>query len=642
MRNPIDSARLGALLTVMLFILTVSIGLLASQEASQEEFEPITSADCTTCHEESAQGTDFKQDISRSAHEGLECLDCHNNKGTMPHKETPDFEAGFQGCAGCHEDAGEEYTIHGRTPHIDDEEIPTCADCHGTHDVLASTEEASKTHPVNLIETCGVCHTNLDLIERYDIPTGHPLSTYASSIHGTSVQGGLTGAATCNDCHSSVGTAHKIYAADNPESSIYHFNIPKTCGQCHEEVAKEYWDGVHGQLVARGKADSPVCTHCHGEHGIISPSDPRSPVSRARMAEDTCTPCHDSISLTEKYGIGTGRRPTFIDTFHGLKTQSGDLFVANCGSCHGFHLILPSSDPASSVHPNNLQGTCGVCHPAMSAALAAVPIHSEEITGESNKTADIIRLVYVIAIIVIIGMMALHWLLDLFRQIIDRMREKPQVVRMRPGEVWQHTLLMTSFIVLVITGFALRYGDSPFAAMLFGWDHGFQVRGIIHRAAAVVMILSTVWHAIFLFTRRGRRFVIDMFPNFQDFIHFVQRNLYNLKLSKTPPRPKRFSYVEKAEYWALVWGNTVMIGTGLFLWFDNFFLKYLTDKGLEVSRVIHFYEAILATLAILIWHLYSTVFSPEVYPMNPSWLTGKMPRKMFVHEHPEAEIEEVE
>ena len=154
------------------------------------------------------------------------------------------------------------------------------------------------------------------------------------------------------------------------------------------------------------------------------------------------------------------------------------------------------------------------------------------------------------------------------------------------------------------------------------------------------MIVSTVWHTFFLFTRRGRRFVLDMFPNYHDFIHFVQRNLYNLKLSKTPPRPKRFSYVEKAEYWALVWGNTVMIGTGLFLWFDNFFLKYLTAKGLEVSRVIHFYEAILATLAILIWHMYSVMFNPHVYPMNPSWITGKMPEDMFAREHADAEPDE--
>jgi hypothetical protein len=65
-------------------------------------------------------------------------------------------------------------------------------------------------------------------------------------------------------------------------------------------------------------------------------------------------------------------------------------------------------------------------------------------------------------------------------------------------------------------------------------------------------------------------------------------------------------------------------------------------KGvLDVSLVIHYYEAILASLAILIWHMYATVFSPEVYPMNPSWLTGKMPRDMFEHEHPDAEIEEI-
>ena len=118
--------------------------------------------------------------------------------------------------------------------------------------------------------------------------------------------------------------------------------------------------------------------------------------------------------------------------------------------------------------------------------------------------------------------------------------------------------------------------------------------------------------------------------------------MYNLGLSKTTPQFKRFSYVEKAEYWALVWGNIVMIVTGFLLWFDNFFVKFLPDGFLEVALVFHFYEAILASLAILIWHLYSTIFNPHVYPMNPSWLTGKMPRDMFIYEHPDAEIEEVE
>jgi cytochrome b subunit of formate dehydrogenase len=176
---------------------------------------------------------------------------------------------------------------------------------------------------------------------------------------------------------------------------------------------------------------------------------------------------------------------------------------------------------------------------------------------------------------------------------------------------------------------------------MFGWDHGFQVRGIIHRVAAVVMILSTVWHMFFLLTHRGRVFFKDMIPNFTDLKDFIQRILYNLGLSKTAPRFKRFSYIEKAEYWALVWGTAVMILTGILLWFDNMFVQFLPKGFLDVSLVIHFYEAILASLAILIWHLYSTVFNPHVYPMNPSWITGKMPRDMFVHEHPDAEIEEI-
>ena len=210
------------------------------------------------------------------------------------------------------------------------------------------------------------------------------------------------------------------------------------------------------------------------------------------------------------------------------------------------------------------------------------------------------------------------------------------------SEVWQHWLLMVSFIVLVITGFSLRFGDSWYAKLLFGWDHGFEIRGVIHRIAAVVLVLASIWHMVFLMTKRGRTFLKDMFPDFSDLKHMIQRIKYNLGLSKELPQFKRFSYVEKAEYWALIWGNIVMILTGFLLWFDNFFVKLFSEDILEIALVFHFYEAILASLAILIWHLYSTIFNPHVYPMNPSWLTGKMPRDMYVYEHPDAEIEEVE
>lgn len=303
--------------------------------------------------------------------------------------------------------------------------------------------------------------------------------------------------------------------------------------------------------------------------------------------------------------------------------------------------MLPSSDPKSSVHPDNLQKTCGECHPGISAELAATPIHEMQKTIQESKVARIVKSIYILAVIIIIGAMAVRWVIDLIKQIRLVMR-KPQVRRMRADEVWQHTLLMVSFIVLAITGFGLRYEGSGIIRFFFGWDHGFEVRGLIHRVAALVLITATFWHMVFLVTQRGRRFLKDMFPEILDFRHFFQRVGYNLGISKTDPRFKRFSYVEKAEYWALVWGNVVMIITGILLWFDNFFIKFLHLGFLDVSRVIHFYEAILATLAILIWHLYSTVLNPHVYPMNPSWLTGKMPKDMFEHEHPDAEIEEIE
>jgi hypothetical protein len=77
-----------------------------------------------------------------------------------------------------------------------------------------------------------------------------------------------------------------------------------------------------------------------------------------------------------------------------------------------------------------------------------------------------------------------------------------------------------------------------------------------------------------------------------------------------------------------------MVATGLMLWFDNWFIQFLPKGVLDVALVIHFWEAWLASLAIVVWHLYSVIFHPHVYPMNPSWITGTMPDDMYEHEHP--------
>jgi cytochrome b subunit of formate dehydrogenase len=354
------------------------------------------------------------------------------------------------------------------------------------------------------------------------------------------------------------------------------------------------------------------------------------------VAADTCSPCHESTVLNEKYGLPSGRLTSFIDSYHGLKSKAGDTHVANCASCHGVHRILPSADPTSTVNPANLQATCGECHPGISERLAAQSIH--EVSGQGLQTtpADIVETIYIVAIIVIIGLMVLHWAIDLARHLRLVLNRRPQIHRMTFNEVWQHLFLMVTFIVLVVSGFALRFSEGWLARFFFGWDGGFEWRGAVHRVAAVLFMITVLWHAVFLFTsRRGRGVLKDMIPSVTDAAQFWRRILFNLGWRRKAPRFGRFSYVEKAEYWALIWGSVIMVATGLLLWFDNWFIQFLPKGVLDVALVIHYYEAWLATLAILVWHLYSTVFAPAVYPMNPSWLNGMMPEDMYRHEHPE-------
>jgi cytochrome b subunit of formate dehydrogenase len=601
----------------------------------EETYDKIDSSSCGDCHEESVHGTSYLDDLQHSVHDGLECLDCHKDRDTNPHRPLEGFHPGCEACRECHEEASEQYQAHGRAQIGTCDDLPHCSDCHGDHDILPSTVKRSKVHPVNLPQTCGACHENLDITKKYDILIDHPIQIYETSVHGQATKGGVYVAATCNDCHSTGGSAHKILSPGSVESSINHFNIPRTCGKCHKGVENDYWEGIHGKLVLRGETDAPVCTDCHGEHGILSPEDPRSPVSRSKVAELTCSPCHESAVLNEKYGLKTDRLTTFIDSYHGLKSKAGDTHVANCASCHGVHRILPSTDSTSTIYPGNLQATCGECHPGISAKMAATPIHGVSGQGLRTPAADVVEKVYIVAIIIIIGLMSIHWLIDLGRQLANRFKSRPQVRRMRTGEVWQHLLLTVSFVVLVISGFALRFDQSGFARLFFGWARGFEIRGLVHRIAALVFMFTVVWHMIFLSTARGRTFLQDIMPVRSDFRFFLQRILYNLGRRRETPRFKRFSYVEKAEYWALVWGTVVMILTGLMLWFDNWFIRFLPKGVLDVALVIHYWEAWLATLAILVWHMYSTVFNPQVYPMNPSWLTGMMPETMYAHEFPE-------
>jgi len=623
---------------------TLALAFAGTPPASAQE---AGKPDCAECHDgagdRTVPGPPYEL-LTQSVHRSLGCTDCHESISMSDLAREADRPHGDSvapvNCAECHDDVAEVYTTHGRLEVGKDPDLPKCSSCHGTHETLSSSDRRSHVHPLNLPTTCKSCHADVDLVQKHFALREEPIKLFESSVHGRASQKGLYAAAMCSDCHSAADptgkrTAHRILGAADPESTIYHFNIPDTCGKCHKYVAQDFWEGIHGQYVKRGSTDAPVCTTCHGEHGIISPDNPRSPVSPAHVAEQTCAPCHESAVLNEKYGRPGGRLASYIDSYHGLKSKAGDTTVANCASCHGSHRVLPSSDPTSSINAANLQKTCGECHPKISTELAQTKIH-ETSTGIRAGWPDFFRKLYIWLIVVIIGGMVVHNGADWMRH-VKRLGAAPFVQRLSANEVAQHWVLMISFTVLVISGFSLRFSEAAWVRFLFGWERGFEVRGVIHRVAAVVMTFSAIWHLLYLFTARGRRWFMDMCANRADFAHVKHNALYFLGSREHEPRYGRFTYMEKAEYWALAWGTVIMTVTGLLLWFDNFFVdRWGLPKGLlDVALVIHYYEAWLATLAILVWHLYSTLFKPSVYPMNPAWLTGRMPRDMYTVEHPD-------
>lgn len=381
-----------------------------------------------------------------------------------------------------------------------------------------------------------------------------------------------------------------------------------------------------------GVRDAPVCTDCHGEHRILAVSAEGSPVSATNIPIQVCGPCHSDLRLVEKYGLPADQVPSYQDSYHGLAARGGVQEVANCASCHGVHDILPSSDPDSYIHPDNLAATCGTCHEGAGTRFSIGPVHVLPGTT-SNVVAYWIRAIYIPLIwFTIIGML-LHNLIDLIRKTrspAPRLRRPPEhhSIKERLSVPFRiaHALAATSFVILVITGFALTYPESWWAHLLRygGLDAGF--RGLLHRIAGVGLIAACVFHFAHLAVSAGaRRQIAAFLPRMADLQEFVHRVAYNLGRRPEPPAPVRVGYVEKAEYWAALWGTLITAITGLLLWFENFTLTWLPGWVPEAATTLHFLEAILAALAIAVWHFYFVIFDPVVYPMDTAWLTGKPP-----------------
>jgi cytochrome b subunit of formate dehydrogenase len=624
--------KLGLIAVVVLFLAVIA-------SAAPKPASKPSNDDCLACHGDSTLTHEVNgktvslyvnpDKFKNSIHGGMfTCVDCHSDLKSSSHETTPAKVS----CASCHADEQTAYdkSFHAKAIKNGDGKAATCTDCHGSpHELLPASDPKSRVNHANIPATCGTCHGQKFVMEA----SGHsaqPYLSYQESVHGRAVAAGSEKAAVCTDCH---GT-HEILSANDSKSSIFKFNIPVTCAKCHTRIQQEFAQSIHGQAIARGNWQAPVCTDCHGIHSIKAHLDPNSPVNGQNLALITCARCHEGVRLSQEFGFEGRRVTTYLASYHGLASKLGSQVVANCASCHGAHNILPSNDPRSTIHRANLVKTCGQCHPGVTEKFVAAKVHvNAPLSADVGSIAvRWIRKAYLGLIVVVIGGMVLHNLIIWRRKAILRRREEHLLVtRMSRSQRIQHALLFSSFIVLVLTGFALKFPDSWFASLL---GLGEKVRGITHRVAAVVLIGSGIYHLFYLIVSRdGHRLVRDLLPVPADATDVWRTLRYYLGLGGEKPEFARFNYAEKAEYWALVWGTFVMAGTGIMLWAKVFFGNLLPRWWLDVATAIHLYEAVLATLAIIVWHFYQIFLDPDVYPMNWAWWDGKMSFEHYREEH---------
>lgn len=590
----------------------------------------IPKVQCATCHAEEAG------DAAKSIHAVLgetACSSCHGNV----HEIAAAAKTQPAKCEECHAAEVKEFakSIHGRAANAGDPDAPTCTSCHGlVHKIQPSSDATSAVARRNQPAACAGCHADAGFVSRHKIPVLHPVEQYLQSVHGRAVMQGKE-AATCADCHGS----HGILPAWEAQSRVSHWNVVGTCAQCHKEIARQFNESVHGAALKTGVRDAPDCTNCHGEHLILDPKNPSSALNAANISAQTCGRCHGDARLTTLYDLPANRVPSYADSYHGLAVREGTLTAANCASCHGVHDILRSSDPRSTVNAANLAKTCGQCHTGVSEKFAIGPVHVQITTGPAHPVVQWIRGVYLVLIPLTLGFMVIHNLLDLFGKMKRRESRQDSGQRVVRMNLWfriAHWGVMLSFPTLVFTGFALKYPDSWWSAPFLLWGKHDAFRGQLHRTAAVVLIAATLYHFVHLaVNRRDRAMLSAMLPKWKDVTDLTGVILHNLGMRKDHPQFAKFNYAEKLEYWAFLWGTAVMAVSGFFLWFNSFALRHFPKWITDAATAVHWYEALLATFSILLWHFYLVIFDPLVYPMDTAWLDGKVPAEHYRHTRPE-------
>ena len=391
-------------------------------------------------------------------------------------------------------------SIHGMSKAMGASAAAACADCHGSHDIQPVKHADSPVFKLNLPRTCAKCHSNPGLTAEYRMKYPQVAAQYSDSIHGRALlQMGLILAPSCNDCHG----VHNIKRSVDRSSSVNHANVASTCGACHLGIEQTYNASIHGQLLAKGDPSGPVCTDCHSAHQIEAPGGNNF---KAR-SDERCGRCHQD------------RLAHYRETYHGKAMALGRPNVASdvaaCYDCHGHHDVLPPTNPASHLSKANIVATCQKCHPGATASFAKYIPHADPLDAKHYPQLHWTFVAMTALLIGVFAFFGAHTGLWLFRSgylylhdsktfreaKIETQRGEDWFTRFPPFERFLHFLVVTSFLLLVITGMPLKFYYTDWAKVIFGLLGGADVARTLHHFGALITFLYFGLHLLKLLVR---------------------------------------------------------------------------------------------------------------------------------------------
>lgn len=490
----------------------------------------------------------------------------------------------------------------------------------------------------------------------------------------------------CKSCHSSITEA--------PHTEEMLKELPN-CADCHSDISEAFQASVHAR-PDKVAGDHPTCITCHGG------GDPHSVKLYSTWTRedkvDVCSDCHRDKARMARYGPNVEAVSSYEHSFHGralLKYDSKDTAI--CIDCHGSHGVMSHTDPKSTVSAQGAIKTCGTCHPGSGKNFAISGANHMDMTIHNEPVLMGVLAFFRVLVVGMASFLMLGVILDLKRSLFSKTPPKTgrlvgamvsfgflslcaaisQATFGWPGGQFstilgialllgsilvykwmkrgepkpknlfdrhsnsvrvQHTLLVISFVTLIITGMPVRNPESETLRVIYIALGGLEVGRTLHRIAGVLLIAVFLYHIGELFVKWARAgFKMTswtMLPMKKDIHDFITETRSYITGEELKLEYGRFHFREKLDYFAEYWGVPLMAITGLILWFPVQFGNALPPIVIPIAFIAHSYEAVLAFIAILTWHLYNSYFNLNHFALNGPWNIGILPYEAMEHKHP--------